>query len=605
MAQLFQDPKSGKVYEQADDGEFYVVSEQDLAARETDPVSSAAVAFQESLRRIGRGAQMRAGQAIGSPDLYYSGLDAERESAARMAPLQRENPVSSFLGGIAPYLAAPVAGTGLAASAGTGALFGYLEPNADPASATYLGAAGGAAGWVLAAGARLARNALAARGAAGAGVDIGEQIAAETARIAREAQVGRLLAGPPGGAAGVQGTAADRVAARIRAAGAGARAELNAASGVDEGASTFDDLARQGRAQQVQEAGAQATGRNVAQELGYDPALLGGMAATGNPNHIRAWAVQVLKNAGFELTPGQETGHWLPLQVEAAARSTPYLAAPVRALDTKNQMAFNRVVNRAIGQEGDHVSLGNINAANDFVSETFAKAAEAIRQRGGVPAGGLEAKFASIIDDWKSMGIDLPNPLAKYKLDNQTFDPVGLLEARQRINGLMRDAKINTPSRLPALGDMVESIDSAIEGAARSQGENIARAREIYRVLLALDRPNAWKESGDVGASGLYRALRSGFRNEMKLRSEPSKEVRDLINVVRAREGFMREIVPDSGTATRMSLQTLLHNPVSTMAEATLGRGAMMAYLQAGKIGRRALTPQGAEQMTGIWGSTW
>jgi hypothetical protein len=339
--------------------------------------------------------------------------------------------------------------------------------------------------------------------------------------------------------------------------------------------------------------------------LGYDPALLGGRAATGNPSAIRAWAVQVLEDAGFELTPGQRTGHWLPQMVESGARSTPYLAAPVRALDTKNQFAFNRVVNRAIGQEGAEVSLGNINAAQDFVSDTFKKAATAIRERGGVPAGGLEAQFASIIDDWKAFGIDLPNPLQKYKLDNATFDPVGLLEARQRLNGLMRDAKRNTPSRLPALGDMVEAIDSAIETAARSQGENIARAREVYRVLLALDRPGVWKENGDIGASALYRAFRSGFRNEMKLRSEPSKAVRDLISVIRAREGFMREIVNDSGTATRMSLQTLLHNPVATMAEATLGRGALMAYLQAGKVGTRALTPQGAEQLTGVWGSTW
>ena len=80
------------------------------------------------------------------------------------------------------------------------------------------------------------------------------------------------------------------------------------------------------------------------------------------------------------------------------------------------------------------------------------------------------------------------------------------------------------------------------------------------------------------------------MRNRVRLDSA-GKEVpmdrgiRDLVEVVRARESALKEVVGDSGTATRMSMQSLLSSPVKTIAEGVLGRGAALAYLGATKTG--------------------
>lgn len=589
MADYFEDPETGKVYRKS--GERYV--EVSPAAADTGALEAAAIGAGSTLTGLARGAQMRLGQALGNRELYYGTAEKAWADERPMAELSAERPFSTGAGAIAPYFAAPVAG-GVIGGAVANAALGALSPTQDPSSGMYLGAAAGAAGGFASMGlARAAR----ARGLVG-GADEG-------------------IAGAAPGAAPV--TRAERVRGAIQARGAALRA-------ADEplGGGGLEDLAAAGRRADLEDAtviaqgGAPEAARAArAAQLGYDPALLGGRAMTRDPGEVHRWAVRRADELGFELTPGQMVDSAMIRKLESAGRSTPWASAPFDAMQAKNQGVFNRIVNRALGQEGDEVTLSTMNRAQDWVDEQFTRVTEAIRARGGMPAGGLQSKLDDIRAEWQGYGVALPeNMVERFKRPDGTFDPQGILGARQKVSQLIRQAKsTGQTTSIEPLSKMVEAIDDAVSAAARSAGkgtfagrevDSLKQAREVYRLLIALDRPGVWKEEKNVLMGPMYRALKSGYRGEMRGRKEPSSPaMRDLVDAVRVREAAMKELVNDSGTATRLSLQNLGAMNTGAAAAKLAAYAPAAAYLQLGKVGQRTLTAQGAEQLRGIWGSAW
>jgi len=361
--------------------------------------------------------------------------------------------------------------------------------------------------------------------------------------------------------------------------------------------------------------------------LGYDPALLGGRAATRELGSVHREAVATADELGFTLTPGQRQGNRELMGLEASARSTPWAASGMNRIQDANQFRFNQLFNEAISQgenKATEVTMQGINNAEKFVSDSFAKAFEAARKtHGGIPAPGINALVDDIVAEWKNFGIELPgNIIKQYELANKPglYDPVGLLAARQRLNSLIRQAKsTGETTKIEPYSQMIEAIDSAVQASSKSMSTNLAKAREVHRLLIALEKPGVWKEEKNVAVGPLYRALKGTFRAEMRgglnipgagataaeRAAATPREIANLVRAVRMREAVLKDVVSDSGTATRMTLQTMFSNPVRTLAEQVAGRAATAAYLQFGVRGKRLATAQGGEQLTGIWGSTW
>jgi hypothetical protein len=590
--QLYRDPKTGTYYKR--DGNDFIAT--DATAAETGAGEALLVGAGKSFADLATGAKMRAAQTFGDVGAYSRLVLDQARADDALAPLQREHGAAMVAGGVLPYLAVPIGGAGPVASIGAGAALGALSPEADPASAMYMGAAGGGLAWGAAAATRAAR-----------------------------------VGGRPG-------SMAERVQARIQ--GEADDMAMPARPGVPTGEFSqpmgLDDLSAAGQRQGLADAVAvrQGVRPEVAsaeriRELGYDPALLGGRAPR-YAGDIHADAAKTLQSAGFELTPGELQNNRALLRLEAAAESTPWSSAPFDAIRSKNQGKFNDLVAKAIGIEdaslNGKLSGEMLNAARDNVSNLYNKAIEAIRGErdfGGAKIGGLRAKLDDIAAEYKNYGIEVPTKwldAAELASAKGTADPLGLLAARQRLSGLA-SSEFRTGRTIhgEALRDVVDAIDEALAAASKSQAPGIERGREITRVLRTLDRPGVWKETGDVAAGPMYRALKQGFRSEIRQRwtpgtaeemtkagrRVPSPEVQRLVNVIRAREAAIPSFIRDSGTATRMSLQTLIANPVRTVAEQTLGRGLAMGYLGIGKAAPRALSGRGAEQLSGIWGSTW
>ena len=596
---LYDNP-NGKVYRKVGNMFVEVTPEQQTAA-DMSAGQAALTALGGAAVDIGRGAQMRAGQLTGDKALFYGAQqDAAAEGPARAA-LATEQPFGNTVGTVAPWLVAPVGGARLAGQVLTQGALGGLNTEADPTGGLLFGAGGGAAG-------ALAGGAARTYGARGAGRGPGGLAAG----VEDAGQAGR-----PGGV----GSPADRVAAQIRAA---AR-EANPAAPEIAPMNSLEDLAAAGRRQDVEdihavgagvEPGSARAARNEA--LGYDPALLGGRAATRDNGSVHAWAVDTAKRLGFELTPGNEFNVPALKKIDAAFQSHPSFSAPFDVIDTNNRGRFNEIFNRAIGQEGRIVSRENQLAAEEGISTAFAKQNAAICERGGIPAGGLQAQIDEVADQAAEQGIKPDREILKsYTRENQTLDPGGLMEVRQNLGStLMKEKERGRTTRLGFYGQMIEAIDEAVAAGARSQGgvTVMQREREISRLLRALDRPGVWKEEQNVMPGPLLRALKAGFRSEMRgSKAASTPAMQDLIDAVRMNEAVLKGTIRDSGTATRMSLQNFIANPVRTAGEVLLARGPAAIYMQgarnattrgAAESAGRAWTT-GGEQLSGIWGNTW
>jgi len=566
---LARDPKTGKLYEQKG-GEWYEVAPAREAAEELGPLESIGAAAGAELTGLARGAKMRAGQVLGSPSMYYEGAQPQWEEEGAQGELAAAHPLANLAGRALPYLAVPAGGASLPASVGVGAGLGALAPVEDPASSIYLGAGLGAGGAISAG---LARSYL-----------------------------------------GAPGSRAARVRERIQAAAREAQ-PAPAPAGAARGLEDLDNMAG---AQDVALASSQPPQAGAIAELGYNPALLGGRAIEGVENPAHAWAVETADRLKFQLTPGQRFGQQQLLQLEASGRSTPWASAPFTAIQSKNQARFNQIFLDAIGQPGGSVvTVDKLRAAEEGIGGAFSDAVKRIRQSktGAIDGDAFATDISKIQDEAHAWGYkDFPTvAIFKNRLDNGNFDPLGMLNTRQRLAGMVRDKYANNlGNEARILEETVAAVDDAFERALPGKKDELVRAREIYRLLKLADRPGVWKEEQNIAAGPLYRAMRTGYRRQLRGLDEPSsgsQGVKDLVDAVRMREAAMRDVVSDSGTATRMSLQSLVNNPLKTLAEQSLGRGAALAYIGGGRMlggGKgKALQDVAGEQLSGIWGGAW
>ena len=586
---LFQDPKTGKTYEERE-GQFYEVDPQTagarLASQEMGAGEAALAAMGGMFQGLGRGARMRGAQITGDPQAFERARAEQAAQAPYLGGIAAEHPMANVVGQVAPWLAIP-AGAGIAAGTGIGAAAGFLSPRSDVTEDVLMGAGFGGA-------------------AAGAGA------ALRGGRGFRE-----IMGFEPG-------ERAARVRAGIEGQGQAAAAAIPGPGGAVRAVSTLDDLVAEGRGSLAAQAAGMPEDAAARAAASVDPslAMAGGRALTGGRNAVHDAFVRDLDDLGFELTIGQRANNINLRQAEASLASSPWSSAPFQAIQSKNQFLLNRLYNQAIGQadQGDIVSLERINRAYDSVTEAFQSAGKVVDKVGGVPRAAIDSRVSPIVERWKNLGIDLPGLKAfagNLRPDGKTYSAQGLTDLRQVLGGLAGDAKAQGMSqRVAAYREMQEAIDNGISQVAGEETANALRAaRERFRLLILTERPGILQGEQNIARGPMQRALQMGFRGELRGKREASAESARLIRAVRALN-VVREVVGDSGTATRMSMQMLMNAPIRAIAQAGISRAAAEAYLLAGrrwpgmaegaaKMAARGEWERAGERMSGMWGSPW
>jgi len=333
------------------------------------------------------------------------------------------------------------------------------------------------------------------------------------------------------------------------------------------------------------------------------------------------------RRAGLQVTPGQALNDPVMRQVEASASSNPVLAPFWQAMKQDNAQQINRLTARAMGVEADNVGPQVRATAEDQIGRAFRQVGNDI---GVVPTQGLYGTLQAIAAEEATAGLPTREAWRVLKqfekgMEGRAGAAAGeagdvmhgsdLVKMRSSVSKQMRDAyAANKSERGEVLGQVLDAIDDTIGKAALKSGSpslvhTYDTAREQWSVLRAMDRGGATID-GQVLPGQTARILRSSDKTGFWGRADEAGQtlqrtgtgtlgqdtLGDLYDGLRfASSQIGRDIVGDSGTATRMATSGLFEGGLA----ATAGRMASLAARKAvvGPLAARymAASPEAAQ----------
>lgn len=443
---------------------------------------------------------------------------------------------------------------------------------------------------------------------------------------------GGLATGLAGGAALAPARAAGAVAPVLTG---GRAAAQNAAVGAAQGGLYGFNEGEGGLPQRMTEAGQGAALGGV---LGAAiPAVAGGIGRAISPVRSqltpeKARLAEIAAAEGIDLTPGQLTGS-NPLQtMESVFGTLPWTAGPQRAIQDEQRKQFNRAVLSRAGINADNASPEVISQAKSRLGSVF----NDLSSRNAVQADAqlmddlarAEAEYArnltpdqrAIVDAYVADIRSRMAPVMSEFRDTQTHPGTTILrdvegpgfmlggDYQRARSAIGRRAKEATD---PALSYALKSIRNSLDDAASRyvSPEDAAAwdaARRQYGNFKAVER--AMKSStnqaieGNITPTALLQAVQQQTGAGRYAAGQG-----DLNDLARVGAAFVRDQIPNSGTAQRTMMQNLLTggaltgggaammvDPVTASITAALGLGGprLAQTIYNSDIGRRYLTNQ-------------
>jgi hypothetical protein len=385
--------------------------------------------------------------------------------------------------------------------------------------------------------------------------------------------------GGAGGAAGygaskLIGNVAGRVANRARSSSASA-ASASATPGVANSSASVTGSVN-----------LSARGGPSMGEVGPDP--------SAGLNDAMRRAMDAGKSLGLRTTPGQATGSRALQQMEARLESQPLTSGPFNALKAGNQSTINRVFAKALGETSDvldDATVGKFLARADKVYEDVAD--DVARQ---VDPGDFLNRLTSVENDYDGL---IPGGLSQHPLVQRLFSfaEKGQITGKQAQQlrsqiGKAAQQQMSSPSGNRELGKALFDVqdiadDWLAQGLSGKRLENLNAVRQQYRNFRLMTKsgainPSSGNVSGAKFANTLQRADERGFL--------AGQNQSDLYNASRFAQAF-KPIVGDSGTATRMPLNTIqmaAQVPLSIAARAYASSPAVNLALRTQAASRAA-----------------
>jgi hypothetical protein len=322
----------------------------------------------------------------------------------------------------------------------------------------------------------------------------------------------------------------------------------------------------------------------------------------------------VLRREGVQLRPGQATGSKALQNIEGVLDNLPFSGGQGQAIKREQQAAFNRAVLNRAGIADDVATPPVLTAATNTLKQEFERISNATTLT-------LDANF----------NMELRNLVNSYarKLPSQTrevfhnyVDDITQLGGRmdgatyqQTRSDLGKQSKaiVNSdPTLSQALKGLQQALDRAMERSVpKALRDDWNDARSQWAALKIINNTvknaSAGSAAGDISPAQLWNAVRQGTTTDAFARGAGG----DLNDLARAGQMFLKEQIPNSGTAQRSMWQNLLQGglptgaatgagfasggePLSMMAGAAAGFGippAVAAFMNS-PIGRAYLLNQ-------------
>lgn len=292
---------------------------------------------------------------------------------------------------------------------------------------------------------------------------------------------------------------------------------------------------------------------------GYTFGSVGDDAVTGLSKGQQQ-AAEAGRKMGMRLTPGQATGNKLLQRLEAKLESQPMTAGPFDRVKDANQKTLNRTWSKAIGENTDDLSSDVLANASERIGKVFDDVRDDV-QRNIDPAEFVQ-KMQGLNDEFEAIAPQLwKNPLVARFVSHAESGGATGKDLGNLTSKLGREAnkQMTSPNGDRELGqalfqikDYVDDIvESGLDGARKADYQ-VAR-KEYRNLMLLTSRVNTVNpSSGNVNGVSLANLLQTKDKKGFLF----GKNKSDAYNAARFAQAF-KPIVGDSGTATRMPLNTL------------------------------------------------
>jgi hypothetical protein len=331
------------------------------------------------------------------------------------------------------------------------------------------------------------------------------------------------------------------------------------------GANTYTGAALIGAGQGLLQPTAQGESRGTNTALGAGGGLLGQGAGnvigrairpvqstlTGEEARLAAEAT----NRGIPLTAGQATGS-RPLQVtESVMENLPFTSGPQLAQKQAQQTAYNRAVGSTFGQPADALTPDVMGQARTRIGQQFTDLAS----RNNMQADNALMNGLANVDENARRYL---TPDVGGVVLNRLDDVLARIENGQMSGTAYRnlDSELGRAMRGTANGDLRNSLGDLRNNLRQAMDRSISTAdqeawrgaRREYANMMTVAPLAAKNEAGDVSGRTLLSAANSA--NKSAKFGAPS-ELAELGRIGRA---FVADQIPNSGTAQRQIMQSLL-----------------------------------------------
>lgn len=273
----------------------------------------------------------------------------------------------------------------------------------------------------------------------------------------------------------------------------------------------------------------------------------------------KARLARVAQKEGIPLTPGQETGSRNLQATESVLGQLPGSGGMTAAENQTQRVAFNRAVLKRAGIQADHASPDVLDAAGAALSKEF-------EQISGATTVRLDQNFQNALNVVEARyGRKLPSQV-RAVFDHYVKDirAVGSAMGGDRYqvtrSDLGRQAKAamtNDPFFGQALKGLQSALDDAmVRSVAPQHSKQYADLRQRYAaykvIMKTMESASTGAAGGDISPAQLWTSVKA---------QNPAHFPRgkgELNDLARIGQAFVKDQVPDSGTAQRAWLQNLL-----------------------------------------------
>lgn len=319
-------------------------------------------------------------------------------------------------------------------------------------------------------------------------------------------------------------------------------------------------------------------GQGVARGIG---ALMRG------PKNVLTPAEQALsreaEKAGVALTPAQKTGNKFLKNVDAVLEQLPATAGKAADRQAFQAQQFTRAVTNTFGSSADDIGEGTMKGAKQRIGDTYQRifAGEKIDAASFAPRLGLvKAEAVRALPEDKARVVANKIDDIFNKVDEGAIDGLQYQKWRSSLNSSDGDTKHYLKLARAAVDD------AASVSLSPGKMEEFLKANIQYKNLKTV-QPLAEKSVSGFASPGLLLERVRAANPDMAFSGAG-----DLGRLAKVGKAFVKEQVPNSGTAQRMMAQTLLTGGVGGGTLAFTGDPEAALKAGAGTMASTVLAPK-------------